>query len=123
MQALAFPTVRNVFQRFKRYLLLNDGYNYTNPLRLLSMYHHLEQIKDQCLDCGARTNSIVVLETDNQERFSVVLKKPAQAKPEHMEISVFSPLGAAILGANEGDIRTAKIHGLEQQFKVIQVIH
>lgn len=124
MLTIAFPSFKNLFQRIKRYLLLNDGYNYTNPMRLLSMYNTLEQMKEQDTHiAGARTNSIVVLETDNQERFSVVLKKPAEAKPENMEISVFSPLGAALMGAQEGSKRCVTIHGMEQQFKVIQIIH
>lgn len=123
MQTYALPPIKNVFQRIKRYLLLNDGYNYTNPLKLLSMYNRLEQVKEQDENNTARTNSIVVVETDNQERFSIVLKKPAQAKPENMEISVFSPLGAAILGAQEGEIRSATFHGIQQNFKVVQIIH
>lgn len=124
MQALVFPSFKNIFQRIKRYLLLNDGYNYTNPVELLSMYNHLEQIKAQGdQELGARANSIVVLETHQQERFSVVLKKPAEAKPGNMEISVFSPLGAALLGAQEGEQRTVRVHGMEQQFNVVQVIH
>lgn len=123
MQTYALPPIKNVFQRIKRYLLLNDGYNYTNPVKLLSMYNRLEQVKEQDQSNKARTNSIVVVETDNQERFSIVLKKPAQAKPENMEISVFSPLGAAILGAQEGEVRSAAFHGIQQNFKVVQIIH
>lgn len=123
MQTYVHPSFKNLFQRIKRYLFLNDGYNYTNPMRLLSMYNRLEQLKtDKNTAILARTNSIVVLETDNQERFSVVLKKPAQAKPENMEISVFSPLGSAILGTQENDICQVQVHGLEQNFKVIQII-
>lgn len=123
MQTYVHPSFKNLFQRIKRYLFLNDGYNYTNPMRLLSMYNRLEQLKtDKNTTILARTNSIVVLETDNQERFSVVLKEPAQAKPENMEISVFSPLGSAILGTQENDICQVQVHGLEQNFKVIQII-
>lgn len=124
MQVLAFPSLRSLIHRFRRHLLLNDGYNYTNPIKLLSMYNRLEQSKAQGCDAeGARVNSILVLEDAQQTRFSVVLRKPAEAKPENMEISVFSPLGAALLGTQEGQKCSVTVHGLAQHFQVVQIIH
>ena len=125
MQLLfAFPSFKNLVHRFKRYLLLNDGYNYTNPVKLLSMYNRLEQSKAQDSDAsGARINSILVLEDNQQQRFSVVLRKPADAKPENMEISVFSPLGAALLGAEESRTYSVSVHGSTHHFHVVQIIH
>lgn len=124
MQALVFPSFKNFLQRIKRYLILNDGYNYTNPIKLLGMYQRLEDSKAQKLDSStAQVNSIVVLKTDKDERFTVVLKKPAEAKPEDMEISVFSPLGSALLGAKADDQCKVRVHGMEQAFTVTQIIN
>lgn len=124
MQALVFPSFKNMIQRLKRYLILNDGYNYTNPMKLLGMYQRLEDSKAQKRDkLTAHVNSIVVLRTDKDERFSVILRKPVEAKPEDMEISVFSPLGSALLGAQAQDQCKVKVHGLQQTFTVTQVIN
>lgn len=122
MQTYSIPTFKNLFQRLKRYLLLNDGYNYNNPMRLLSMYQRLEQVKSKDDALVATLGSIVVLENEQQERFSVVLRKPAQANSEFMEISVFSPLGAAVLGRKENDTCTTEVANQVQHFKVIQII-
>ncbi len=124
MQALVFPSFKNILQRLKRYLILNDGYNYTNPIKLLGMYQRLEDSKAQTLDAStAQVNSIVVLRTDKDERFSVVLRKPAEAKPENMEISVFSPLGSALLGTQANDHCNVRVHGMQQTFTVTQIIN
>lgn len=124
MQALVFPSFKNILQRLKRYLILNDGYNYTNPIKLMGMYQRLEDSKAQKRDTlTARVNSIVVLRSEKDERFTVVLRKPIQAKPENMEISVFSPLGSALLGTRAGEQCTVKVHGIEQNFTVTQIIN
>lgn len=124
MQALVFPSFKNILQRLKRYLILNDGYNYTNPIKLLGMYQRLEDSKTQNLDKStAQVNSIVVLRTDKDERFSVILRKPVEAKPEDMEISVFSPLGSALLGTQANDKCKVKVHGMQQTFTVTQIIN
>lgn len=124
MQALVFPSFKNILQRLKRYLILNDGYNYTNPIKLLGMYQRLEDSKAKTLDMSAaQVNSIVVLRTDKDERFTVILRKPVEAKPEDMEISVFSPLGSALLGAQANDQCKVKVHGMQQTFTVTQIIN
>lgn len=124
MQALVFPSFRNILQRLKRYLILNDGYNYTSPIKLLGMYQRLEDSKAQALDTSTtRVNSIVVLKTDKDERFSVILRKPIEAKPEIMEISVFSPLGTALLGAQANEQCKVTVHGMQQTFTVTQIIN
>lgn len=124
MQALVFPSFKNILQRLKRYLILNDGYNYTNPVKLLGMYQRLEDSKAQSLNkLTAQVNSIVVLKTEKNERFTVVLRKPIQAKPENMEISVFSPLGSALLGMQANEQCNVKVHGMQQKFTVSQIIN
>src|SRR5690554_7100894 len=80
MQALVFPSFKNILQRIKRYLILNDGYNYTNPIKLLKMYQRLEDSKTQNLcSSTAQVDSIVVLKSEKGERFTVVLRKPEKA--------------------------------------------
>ena len=88
------------------------------------MYQRLEDSKAQALDTStARVNSIVVLKTDKDERFSVILRKPIEAKPEIMEISVFSPLGTALLGAQANEQCKVTVHGMQQTFTVTQIIN
>lgn len=124
MQTLVFPSFKNILQRIKRYLILNDGYNYTNPIKLLKMYQRFEDSKAQNLcSSSARVDSIVVLKSEKGERFTVVLRKPEKANVDDMEISVFSPLGTALLGAKANDERIVKVHGINQRFTVTQVIN
>ncbi|MFY9180345.1 MAG: GreA/GreB family elongation factor [Venatoribacter sp.] len=124
MLTFVFPSFKLFLQRLNRYLQLHDGFNYANPMKLLSMYDRLEESKNCNIDHNcARVGSIVVLQDDNQERFTVVLRKPADAKPELMEISVFSPLGSALLGLEQNQQATVSIAGTQQHFMVAQVIN
>lgn len=53
----------------------------------------------------------------------ITITYPQDADPKEQKISVFSPIGVALLGCREGDITSWRVPGGIGRFKVVKVIY
>ncbi|HYF69284.1 MAG TPA: GreA/GreB family elongation factor [Ohtaekwangia sp.] len=69
-------------------------------------------------------NSRVLLkEIETEREIEITVTYPHNANPKERKVSVFSPIGAALLGTQEGDVASWKIPTGTGQFKVEKVLY
>lgn len=69
-------------------------------------------------------NSRVLLkELESGREIQITLTYPQDADPREQKVSVFSPIGVALLGCQEGDITSWRIPSRIGRFKVERVIY
>ncbi len=100
---------------------------YSQPFQLARVFDQLEMQQNEGLPGVARamarlggTVRVEDLSYQGQAQFSLV---PAEkADPDRGLISIFSPLGAALLGAEVGDIVRAELLGREYRFLLVDIL-
>ena len=100
---------------------------YSQPVELSRVFDQLEALE---LDGRGAANSgrvarlgsrILVDDLRYSEQAELTLVAPEQADPERGLISVFSPLGAALIGARLGDIAQVDLGGQSHRFLLVDI--
>lgn len=114
------------------YALISRFINY-NP-KNLSTYSYLrllEELKEANIIAGDQLprgviglgSEVKLFEKTLGKQLTVTLVLPAKVDPQHNRISIFSPLGVALIGYREGDKVAWEVHGTVRQYKVLEVIN
>lgn len=100
---------------------------YSQPVELSRVFDQLEALELEgkvAANSGriARLGSrILVDDLRYSEQAELTLVAPEQAEPERGHISVFSPLGAALIGARLGDIAQVDLGGQTHRFLLVDI--
>lgn len=115
---------RRIVDRLSRYFMAGEGYNYSSPLHLLSIFSRLERLNaDAGASSRARPGSLLLLQILQTEETCIIrLVSPTEADPDRQQISVLSPLGASLLGMSPGDTCRVHILGSTYHFKLIGIL-
>lgn len=112
------------------YALISKFINY-NP-KNLSYYAYsrlVDELKEASIVAGDKTpqgviglNSEVMLyENTLGKEIKVTLVLPSKVNPKNNMVSIFSPLGVALIGYREGDSLEWEVHGNVRKYKILQV--
>jgi regulator of nucleoside diphosphate kinase len=112
------------------YALISKFINY-NP-KNLSYYAYsrlVDELKEASIVAGDKTpqgviglNSEVMLyENTLGKEIKVTLVLPSKVNPKNNMVSIFSPLGVALIGYREGDSVEWEVHGSVRKYKILQV--
>ena len=104
---------------------IRNGLMAISPATLASVVARLDQLSMTLTDHDspqADLGSLVrVCDLTTGASASLMLVKPGLADPAQGRISVFSPLGAALLAARAGDVVTLRIFLCNTRFRVLKV--
>ncbi|MEK6481753.1 GreA/GreB family elongation factor [Catalinimonas sp. 4WD22] len=112
------------------YALISKFINY-NP-KNLSYYAYsrlVDELKEASIVAGDKTpqgviglNSEVMLyENTLGKEIKVTLVLPSKVNPKNNMVSIFSPLGVALIGYREGDSVEWEVQGSVRKYKILQV--
>lgn len=112
------------------YALISRFINY-NP-KNLSYYAYsrlVDELKEANIVAGDKTpqgviglNSEVMLyENTLGKELKITLVLPSKVNPKNNMVSIFSPLGVALIGYREGDSVEWEVHGSIRKYKILQV--
>jgi regulator of nucleoside diphosphate kinase len=121
--SIALP-FRRFLDRMSHFFITGDSISLSRPLHLLSVFSRIEQL-NQTTDAEprARLGNLLLLEVrETQETCILELVAPSAAAPDKQRISVFSPLGSALLGMKCGDTCNLGFMGHNLGFTLIKVI-
>lgn len=68
-------------------------------------------------------SEVELLENTLDKRLKIKFVLPREADPRQHKISMFSPLGMALIGYQEGDVVEWELHGAIRQYQVLQVLN
>ncbi len=121
------------------YITVSDYERITGSNEFISLQKQSPEIADRLLKelRAARTfpseriaknivtmNSRVQLkELQSGREIQITLTYPDEADPKEQKISVFTPIGVALLGCQEGDITSWRIPSRVGRFKVERVVY
>jgi len=121
--SIALP-LRRFLDRMSQFFITGDSLSLCRPLHLLSVYCRIEQLnKAADAKSRARLGNLLLLEVvETHETCILELVTPSAAAPDEQRISVFSPLGSALLGMKSGDTCSLGFMGHNLSFRLIKVI-
>lgn len=112
------------------YDLISKFVNY-NPHNLSSYSYSrlLEELKEAKVVAGDQlpegviglNSEVTLYENTLGKEIKITLVVPSKVNPKNNKISIFSPLGVALIGYHEGDSVEWEVHGTVRQYKVLQV--
>jgi regulator of nucleoside diphosphate kinase len=121
------------------HITVNDYERITKSPEFIALQNKSPEIADRLLKelRAARTvppdrigknvvtmNSRVLLrELQSGRQIEITLTYPQDADPKEQKVSVFSPIGVALLGCQEGDITSWRIPSRIGRFKVERVVY
>ncbi len=79
-----------------------------------------EQIARNVVTMNSR---VLLKELQSGRQIEITLTYPQDADPKEQKVSVFSPIGVALLGCQEGDITSWRIPSRIGRFKVERVVY
>lgn len=121
--SIALP-FRRLLDRMSQFFITGDSLSLCRPLHLLSVFSRIEQL-NRAPDASARAclGDLLLLEVvETHETCVLELVAPSAANPEQQRISVFSPLGSALLGMKSGDTCSLGFMGRNLSFRLIKVV-
>lgn len=91
----------------------------------------LEELKEANIVAGDQPPSgviglnseVTLFENTLGKELKVTLVMPSKTDPQQNRVSIFSPLGIALIGYHEGDVVEWEVHGAVRQYKVLRVIN
>lgn len=121
------------------HITLNDYQRITNSTEFTLLQNKSPEIADRLLKelKAARTfpperiaNNIVTMnsrvllrELQSGREIEITLTYPQDADPREQKVSIFSPIGVALLGCKEGDITSWRIPSRIGRFRVERVLY
>lgn len=114
------------------YLLISNFINYNRHMlsaytldRLSKELEEARVVAEEKTPQGViRLNSAVeLLENTLDKRLKIKFVLPSEADPRQQKISIFSPLGMALIGYQEGDVVEWELHGIVRQYQVLKVVN
>lgn len=107
-----------------RYFLQNSsGFSYS-PMSMMNIIGKLDQLQDDSLANRHRArvgSKVTVYDADLRSEYLMELVNSEDSNPEQGQISIMSPLGAAILGLSKGQWAEVFLIGKTFHFEVRQV--
>ena len=92
------------------------------PIDYANVISRVENLaSDHCLTRAAINCTIRYLDLASGKRQVITLTNPAEADPSAGLVSIFSPLGAALLSSAEQEVVGVRILGMERKLRVLDV--
>lgn len=101
---------------------------YSQPIRLAHVLDQLEILASDVLPPAGRSrvvrlgSTVLVEDLSYDGQAELALVSPDRADPDQGRISVFSPLGAALLGASVGEILRVDLCGRDYRFLLVDIL-
>ena len=119
----------NYFPKLRQRSLLSETQVYNRPLLLADALHQLENLTRK-QSSGSNTKKragpgriVDLLELESNKKTSYKLVMPNEAAPRESKISVFSLLGASLLGLKKGDTARVYQSGHNRKFQILDIHH
>ncbi|HYK77093.1 MAG TPA: GreA/GreB family elongation factor [Daejeonella sp.] len=125
MENVQLALSKSVFELLQNHLKLSSKLTDFNKEKLLQELNSAKVFKDEELPADAITlHSLVEIEEiETKQKFTFKLVNPAEANMKYNKLSVFAPIGIALLGYRTGsEVQWEMPTGLKK-FKVVSVTH
>ena len=66
-------------------------------------------------------SEVEVIETELKQKMKIKLVPPKEANPKMFHISIFAPIGTALIGYEKGDVVEWEVGGKLRKFKILDV--
>lgn len=125
MENVQLALSKSVFDLLQNHLKLSSKLTDFNKEKLLQELNSAKVFKDEELPADAITlnSSVEIEDIETKQKFTFKLVNPNEANMKYNKLSVFAPIGIALLGYRTGsDVQWEMPTGLKK-FKVVSVTH